>query len=183
MKNTVLNTDCISAIKALPANSYDVGFADCPQAWKNDQKKRGEFFYHLRRATKKQMVFGYQFYAYLLHNHGSIIVWDKGEMLKSKPFDECLIIWYSENVCTRVVHFNPFFAGKPIHKSEKPIQLYRWILNFYLEEGESVLDAHVGSGTLRLASAERGIDYLGYELDKEIYNRQEARYNNYKRSK
>jgi site-specific DNA-methyltransferase (adenine-specific) len=41
-----------------------------------------------------------------------------------------------------------------IHPTQKPVALYKWILDNYAEEGNLILDTHLGSGSIRLACNE-----------------------------
>ena len=68
-----------------------------------------------------------------------------------------------------------------IHPTQKPIALYSWIYHNYLSSGGKVIDTHLGSGSNRIAADKAGnIDFVGYELDKDYFEDQEKRWNNYK---
>lgn len=67
-----------------------------------------------------------------------------------------------------------------IHICQKPIQLYKWILNNYANEGDLILDTHVGSGSSRIACQQLGFSFVGFEIDKDYYDAQEKRFKNYK---
>lgn len=56
-----------------------------------------------------------------------------------------------------------------IHPTQKPVALYKWLLNNYAKEGDKILDTHVGSASSLIACYEMGFDYIGFELDKEYY--------------
>ena len=56
-----------------------------------------------------------------------------------------------------------------IHPTQKPIQLYRWLLNNYAKPGDLILDTHVGSASSLVAFEEMGFEYVGYELDADYY--------------
>jgi len=57
-----------------------------------------------------------------------------------------------------------------IHPTQKPIELYKWILYNYAEQGDKILDTHVGSASSLIACEEMGFDYVGYEIDEGFYN-------------
>lgn len=65
---------------------------------------------------------------------------------------------------------------KIIHPNQKPVALYIWLYQKYIKEGWKLLDTHVGSGSSRIAAYELNIDYTGYEINPEIYEMQEKRY-------
>jgi site-specific DNA-methyltransferase (adenine-specific) len=56
-----------------------------------------------------------------------------------------------------------------IHPCQKPIQLYRWLLQNYAQSGWKILDTHVGSASSLIAYEWEGFDYVGFELDPDYY--------------
>ena len=56
-----------------------------------------------------------------------------------------------------------------IHPTQKPVALYKWILNNYAKKGDKILDTHVGSASSLVACRELGFDYIGFELDPDYY--------------
>lgn len=69
-------------------------------------------------------------------------------------------------------------ANKEIrfHPTQKPVALYKWILTNYAKEGDKILDTHLGSGSSRIAAYDLGFDFVGYEIDKDYFDKQEARF-------
>ena len=59
---------------------------------------------------------------------------------------------------------------KRIHPTQKPVNLYRWICQKYLQKGMMVLDTHVGSASSLIAYEEYGLEYIGYEINECYYN-------------
>lgn len=59
---------------------------------------------------------------------------------------------------------------KRIHPTQKPIALYKWILQKYAKPGDLILDTHVGSASSLIACYELGFDYIGFEIDKHYFN-------------
>lgn len=59
---------------------------------------------------------------------------------------------------------------KRIHPTQKPVNLYRWLVRKYLKPGQLVLDTHVGSASSLIAFEEYGLQYVGYEIDKKYYD-------------
>jgi site-specific DNA-methyltransferase (adenine-specific) len=56
-----------------------------------------------------------------------------------------------------------------IHPTQKPVQLYKWLLKKYAKEGDKILDTHLGSGSIAIACWEMGFDLVGYEIDKDYF--------------
>lgn len=66
-----------------------------------------------------------------------------------------------------------------IHATQKPIALYKWILTNYAKPGDIILDTHVGSASSLIACEELGFDYVGFEIDKEYYQKATQRINEF----
>lgn len=64
-----------------------------------------------------------------------------------------------------------------IHPTQKPVALYKWILQNFAEPGMRILDTHLGSGSSRIAAYDLGFDFVGYEIDKTYFEQQEERFN------
>ena len=62
-----------------------------------------------------------------------------------------------------------------IHPTQKPVNLYRWIVRKYIKPGWKVLDTHVGSASSLIAYYEAGIQYVGFEKDKRMYEKARKR--------
>ena len=56
-----------------------------------------------------------------------------------------------------------------IHPTQKPVALYKWILQHYAKPGDKILDTHVGSASSLIACYDMGFDYVGFEIDEEYY--------------
>ena len=57
-----------------------------------------------------------------------------------------------------------------LHPTQKPIQLYEWLLLNNAEKGMKILDTHLGSGSIAIACHNLGFDLTACELDTEYYN-------------
>lgn len=69
---------------------------------------------------------------------------------------------------------------KRIHPTQKPVNLYRWICQKYLQKGMMVLDTHVGSASSLIAYEEYGLEYVGYEINKDYYDSAQKRLNEFR---
>ena len=59
--------------------------------------------------------------------------------------------------------------SKTIHPTQKPVALFEYLIKTYTNEGETVLDNCMGSGTTAIACINTNRNYIGFELDKEYY--------------
>lgn len=71
-------------------------------------------------------------------------------------------------------------AKDKIHISEKPVALYKWLLQNYAKEGDKILDTHLGSGSIAIACYDMGFDLTGYEIDKDYFEAAKLRLERHK---
>jgi site-specific DNA-methyltransferase (adenine-specific) len=62
-----------------------------------------------------------------------------------------------------------------IHPTQKPVALYRWLLANYAKPGMSVLDTHLGSGSIAIAAHYAGMHLTACEIDPDYYEAAKAR--------
>jgi site-specific DNA-methyltransferase (adenine-specific) len=140
------------------------------------------------RVSKNQILWGANhFISKIPYDSPAWVVWDKqnGE----NDFADCELAWTSFSSAVRIFKFR--WAGMlqgdmknkedRIHPTQKPVQLYKWLLRNYAKEGDKILDTHLGSGSSRIACYDGGFDFVGFELDKEYFDAQEKRFDIFKR--
>ena len=66
-----------------------------------------------------------------------------------------------------LVYKNPH---KTIHRTQKPVELLEWLIKTYSNEGDTVMDFTMGSGTCAVGCINTKRKFIGVEMDKEIYN-------------
>jgi len=72
--------------------------------------------------------------------------------------------------CALSVINNSTSSTKGGHPTEKPVELYKWLIERYSKEGDMVLDPTFGSGNSGRASAELKRRYTGIEMNEKFYN-------------
>jgi len=112
-------------------------------------------------------------------------VWDKQN--GDNDFADCELAWTSFDTAVRKFSFR--WAGmlqgdmknkqKRIHPTEKPIQLYRWLLQNYAKFGNRILDTHGGSFSHAIACDMEGYELDIVEIDKEYFDAGVARFMEY----
>ena len=68
-----------------------------------------------------------------------------------------------------------------IHPTQKPVPLFEYLIKTYTNEGETVLDNCVGSGTTAIACLNTNRNYIGFELDKGYFDIANDRIDKHKR--
>ena len=57
-----------------------------------------------------------------------------------------------------------------IHPTQKPVALFEYLIKTYTNEGETVLDNCMGSGTTAIACMNTNRNYIGFEMDKGYFD-------------
>lgn len=145
-------------------------------------KPSGEYFSELIRVSKNQVIWGGNYFASMLQDSQCWIVWDK-EKGDGIGYADAELAWTSFNLATRIYRFrwNGMLQGNmkdkeyKIHPTQKPVALYKWIIQKYAKPGDVILDTHVGSASSLIACRETGHKYVGFEIDHEYYAKAKER--------
>ena len=62
-----------------------------------------------------------------------------------------------------------FKSERGKHKTQKPTTMMEWILKYYSKEGDTVLDPTMGSGSTGVSCKSMNREFIGIEMDEEIY--------------
>ena len=146
------------------------------------------YFNHLLRVSKNQIIWGANhFISKIPFDSSCWIVWDKEN--GKTDFADCELAWTSFKTSVRKYKFkwHGMLQGdmknkeKRIHPTQKPVALYKWLLQNYAKEGDKILDTHLGSGSIAIACDDMGFDLVGCEIDSEYYNAAIERLKPYRR--
>ena len=88
------------------------------------------------------------------------------------------LAWTSIKKHSQLVKINSNQLDR-FHPTQKPPQLYKWLLDKYAKEGDKILDTHLGSGSIAIACHDYGFDLTACELDKEYFDKAMQRINNH----
>lgn len=64
------------------------------------------------------------------------------------------------------------------HPTQKPVELFEWLIKTYTNEGETILDNCMGSGTTAIAAINTDRNYIGFELEKKYFDLANERISN-----
>lgn len=186
------NEDCMVMMSRYPDKFFDLAIVDPPygigvnqmnmggrKTVKPDSRKwdceipSSEYFNELSRVSKNQIVWGGNYFN--MPASKCFIIWDKGETMYGRDFSECEQAWSSFNKPARMFKMSPNQLDR-IHPTQKPIQLYKWLLTNYAKPGDKILDTHLGSGSSRIAAYNMGFDFWGTELDPDYFASMEKRF-------
>ena len=104
-----------------------------------------------------------------------MIVWDKGR--RNMDQADCEIAWTSLPGQSRIYEFkwNGMLQGDMknkehrIHPTQKPVALYRWLIERFTKPTDIILDTHVGSASSLIAAQALNRRFVGCELDSYYY--------------
>lgn len=195
-----LNMDCNEFMRGLNDNEFDLNLSDPPygiNAGKmtmgtgkhkfTKDKKWDEFvpsdecFGKIIETSVNQIIFGGNYFKLPLNNNW--IVWDK--LNPNLSFSEAELAWCSINRNVRIYKRCSTMEdsdGKKHHPTQKPVDLYRWIIQNYTKPTDTILDCFGGSMSnaiachmerRKLTIIELDVDYFKNALERfRIYESQ-----------
>jgi len=104
------------------------------------------------------------------------IVWHKNAATPGADFADCELAFCSQRRAVKYFRFDWTGFGAVnakehrIHPTQKPVALYKWLLQNYAKEGDKILDTHMGSGSIAIACHYMGFNLTACELDEDYYN-------------
>jgi len=139
------------------------------------EKPNRSYFDEIQRISKNQIIFGGNYFADILPASTCWIVWDKDN--GQNNFADCELCWTSFKTAVRKYKFRwqgmlqEDMKHKEVreHPTQKPEKLIRKIIEDYSEEGQSILDPFLGSGTTAIACINTGRNFIGIEKDEEYF--------------
>lgn len=131
-------------------------------AW--DKAPSDEFFDEMFRISKNQIIWGANYFDGMPATR-CFIIWEK-QIPEQFSMAMCEYAWTSFQSNAKIVKFSQLSkqGDKRFHATQKPIELYAWILKNYAKEGDLVFDPMMGSGSSRIAAYQLGFDYVGCEI-------------------
>ena len=200
---SLIHGDSLQALKSYGDNYFDVAIVDPPYGigdtfigfssgakkgklervhkemkW-DDNIPSEEYFAELKRVSKNQIIWGANNFE--LPTSEYFIIWQKSNA-EDFSFAMCEMAWTNCKVPAKVfkkLHISVDDKNK-IHPTQKPIELYAWLLDRYAKPNDLILDTHLGSGSSRIAAYKGGFNFVGFEIDSEYYQKQEKRFNEFK---
>jgi len=191
-KIELIHGDCMDYMRELPDKAFDLAIVDPPyginvnvsMGRRKGQKHSGyhkfagndsaapspDYFAELSRVSKEQIIWGANHFIdnfTFSANSSCWVMWDKG-FSEDVTFAQFELAWTSFTTTCKKFNKAPNESGR-IHPTQKPTELYEWLLNKYAKEGDTILDTHLGSGSSAIAAHYGGFDFVGIELDEDYY--------------
>jgi len=193
MALTITNEDNMALMARYPDKHFELAIVDPPYGigrsgqieifTKNPNYKRkyfkdkgwdkktpeSSYFNELFRVSKNQIIWGANYFTKYLPKSMGWVFWDKGQDLTMSDGE---LAFTSFDVALRRIVINRgqlITEGGTIHPTQKPVKLYKWLLDKYAKQGYKILDTHLGSGSIAIACHDYGFDLTACELDPEYY--------------
>ena len=200
-KITITNEDNMLLMARYPDNYFDLAIVDPPYGidwmkqienpnikanWKKYEKKdwdnsipNKEYFNELKRVSKNYIVWGGNYMTEYLNPSPCWIIWDKMQEFSGAVFEMAWTSFLSPAKAFRMSRVEAYTSDNKIHPTQKPVALYKWILDKYAKEGNKILDTHLGSGSIAIACHDYGFELTACELDKKYYDKAIQRIKNH----
>ena len=197
---TLYNADCMEVMKTFKDKQFDLAIVDPPyginfsnthtgkgwivrdnKTW-DSKRPNKTYFDELFRISKNQIIWGGNYFVEYLYSSPGWIFWDKGQRNFSLADGE--LAFTSFNRALRTFYLSRAKLNsirEKFHPTEKPVQLYEWLLLNYAKEGEKILDTHFGSLSIGIACEKLGFELTAIELDKDYYRMAKQRLLNFKK--
>ena len=162
-KNNGANSDYHLKHSKAKINKYKTGWdSNIP----ND-----EYFNELLRVSKRQIIWGANYFGL----SGGMIYWHKNVTMPTYSTGELAWVSWLQKIDFVNITWHGMLQHDMknkehrIHPTQKPVALYRWLLQNYAKKGDKILDTHLGSMSIAIACDMEGFDLTGCELDPEYY--------------
>ena len=180
---TLYNCDCMDYMRGLPDKAFDlaivdppygIGISSNPVRQQHDKKQwdnaipKADYFSQLMRVSKNQIIWGGNYFLDYLGASQGFVIWDK---VQPQDFSlaMCEFAWSSIQSPAKMWKRSVLAERNKIHPTQKPVDLYEWLLTNYAKSGQTILDTHLGSGSSAIAANNLGFELVGCELDADYF--------------
>lgn len=188
----MLEIDCMGYMATCKDNTFDLAIVDPPYGigehggkdrrgkskhvkkdWDNERPSK-EYFKELSRVSRDQIIWGGNYFTSNLQESRCWVAWDK--KLYNSDFSDFELAWLSFDRGTKIFTLSknggsrtPEALAQIIHPTQKPVALYRWLLENYAKPNDLILDTHSGSFSSAVACKEKGFSGVFCEIDKDYF--------------
>ncbi len=142
-------------------------------AW-DARKPSKRVFKDLLKSCRAHAIFGGNYFADRLPVSSCWIVWDKEN---SGCFADCELIWTSSATAVRKItvrwggcmQYDMANKERRLHPTQKPVPVYKYLINKFSKPGDVIFDPFAGSGTAAIAAIRTGRKYVLIEKDERYY--------------
>ena len=188
--STIINADCLEVMRGMADKSVDCIITDPPYGlniaktgkignsqtytakdWDSEIPNQ-TYFDEMRRVSKRQIIWGGNYFAHCLPATQCWLVWWKKAGLERGTFADCELAWTSFKKPAQV--FNSRWHGyikdsreRLLHPTQKALTVMKWCVREFTDPDDTILDPFSGSGTTCVAAKILGRSFIGIEKDEE----------------
>lgn len=133
-----------------------------------------EYFSQLFRVSKNQIIWGANYFTEYLPPSMGWVFWNK--QIGGDFSDGELAFTSFPKALKMFTYWNGNNGIARIHPTQKPVALYKWLIQNYGKPGDNILDTHGGSFSSAIACYDLGFDLDICELDKEYFEAGKSRF-------
>ncbi|MCR4334885.1 MAG: DNA methyltransferase [Patescibacteria group bacterium] len=188
----ITNEDNMKLMARYEDKHFDLAIVDPPYGILNKTKRGGDhkfnmdeyskwdikpddkFFKELFRVSKNQIIWGGNYFGYLWTQNKynrCFVIWDKNQPESLNNFSMAELAWTSIDKPSKIFKYSVRKNRNKTHPTQKPVELYEWLLKMFAKKGDKILDTHLGSGTIAIACCKGGFDLTACEIDKNYYKK------------
>jgi site-specific DNA-methyltransferase (adenine-specific) len=188
----ITNEDNMELMSRYEDNYFELAIVDPPYGILNKTKRGGdkkfnmkeytkwdikpneEYFKELFRVSKNQIIWGGNYFGHLWGNceyNKCFIIWDKNQPESLNNFSMAEMAWTSLDKPAKIFRYDVRRNRNKIHPTQKPVELYEWILKLFARKGDKILDTHLGSGTIAVACDNMKFDLTACEISASYYKK------------
>ena len=192
------NADCMEVMKTFKDKQFSLAIIDPPYGLGDNKLTQGgtwakkyasgdadwdnkpptkEYFDELFRVSRNQIIWGGNYFD--LPPTRCFLIWDKIAQIRTMA--DCEFAWTSFDSNAKVFRHVRNENRKRIHITQKPVALYKWLLQNYAKQGDKILDTHFGSLSIGIACHDMGFELTACELDKDYYEQAKQRLINHQK--
>jgi site-specific DNA-methyltransferase (adenine-specific) len=177
----IYNCDNMELMAQTPDKYYDLAIVDPPYGInissnpiRQKHKKKNwdnkiplkEYFNELFRVSKNQIIWGGNYFDLPITR--GFFIWDKKQP-RDFSLAMCEYAWSSIQKPAKMWSLSIHKEQNKIHPTQKPVELYKWLLENNAKEGDKIIDTHLGSGSIAIACHDYKFDLTACELDVDYY--------------
>jgi site-specific DNA-methyltransferase (adenine-specific) len=190
---TITNEDNMELMARYPDKYFDLAIVDPPYGIgissnpvRQQHKKKNwdneipleKYFNELKRVSKNYIIWGGNYFIDYLNNSQGFIIWDKKQP-ENFSLAMAEFAYSSIQSPAKIFRYSVLTEQNKIHPTQKPVALYKWLLDKYAKPTDKILDTHLGSGSIAIACHDYKFDLTACELDKEYFDKAMQRINNH----
>lgn len=192
-KIQITNEDNMALMARYPDNYFDLAIVDPPYGIgissnpvRQQHKKKNwdneipleNYFKELKRVSKNYIIWGGNYFIDYLNNSQGFIIWDKKQP-ENFSLAMAEFAYSSIQSPAKIFRYSVLTEQYKIHPTQKPVALYKWLLDKYAKQGDKILDTHLGSGSIAIACHDYKFELTACELDPEYFDKAVERIKNH----